>query len=432
MAARSHTPSRTSGGGGPDGVKLGRLGPRHLALAMGAILLAWLILIVTGIGQEFPNDYAAFYAMARGLRIYGLGLDSRLYSVPVQYALESFIRNRAGATLAIPFVNPPIAAWVMLPYSLLPLRAAYLLWDATGLAAFAGGLVWLGRTGPRMERMGVLVLGLASSYPVYLALGQGQFDLLWPLAAALFVSSLGCPERLRYLPRAAVAALIVAIKPDLFVAFLVPLVAGWRRAPVRVVVATLLLLGAATAIILGPGGLGEVVHIELYTIARRFPPRQDITVVGFFYRLLGPGRATSVLGIAAIPIGVGALWWAWHRNPPRSRVDWWLALTAACCLSLLISPHDLVQGLLLLAAPALLVAKALRASGRSLLPLAGWIVAFDLVTLVDMSPHLYLPVRLTPILLLIAAISAWHLRGSLSAGAPPDRSSLLTATQGGT
>jgi len=101
MAARSQKPSRTSGGGGPDGVKLGRLGPRHLALAMGAILLAWLILIVTGIGQEFPNDYAAFYAMARGLRIYGLGLDSRLYSVPVQYALESFIRNRAGATLAI-------------------------------------------------------------------------------------------------------------------------------------------------------------------------------------------------------------------------------------------------------------------------------------------------------------------------------------------
>jgi len=430
MAAPRPEPARTSSGVGPKRVKLGRLGPRHLALAMSAVLLAWLILIVTGIGQEFPNDYAAFYAMGRGLRIYGLGLGSQLYSVHLQYALEAFIRDRAGASLAIPFVNPPIAAWVMLPYSLLPLRAAYLLWDATGLIAFVGGLVWLGRTSPLLDRMGLLVLGLASSYPVYLALGQGQFDLLWPLAAALFASSLECPQRLRYLPRAAVAALIVAIKPDLFVAFLVPLVAGWRRAPVRVLVATLLILGALTALILGPAGLGEVVHIELYTIARRFPPSQDMTVVGFFYRLLGPGRATSGLGIAAIPVGVGGLWWAWHRNPPRSRVDWWLALTAACCLSLLISPHDLVQGLLLLAAPAVLVAKALRATGHSLLPLAGWILAFDLVTLVDMSPHLYLPVRLTPVLLLIAAISAWRLRGHLNAGGAPDPSSRGASTQG--
>ncbi len=265
------------------------------------------------------------------------------------------------------------------------------------------------------------MLALASSYPVYLTLGQGQFDLLWPLAAALFTSSMECSERLRNIPRAAVAALIFAIKPDLFIAFLAPVVAGWRRAPVRVVVATLLILGAATAVILGPAGLGDVVHIELYTIAKRFPPSLDMTVVGLFYRVLGPGRATSVIGIAAIPLGVGGLGWAWHRNPPRTRVDWWLAVAATCRLSLLISPHDLVQGLLLLAAPALLVAKALRASGRSLLPLAGWILAFDLVTLVDMSPHLCLPVRLTPILLLIATFGAWRLRGRIGGGETADR-----------
>ena len=65
-------------------MRIGRFGPRHLGLAMAAVLLAWLILIATGIGQEFPNDYSAFYAMARGLRIYGFGLDSQLYSVHVQ------------------------------------------------------------------------------------------------------------------------------------------------------------------------------------------------------------------------------------------------------------------------------------------------------------------------------------------------------------
>jgi hypothetical protein len=377
---------------------------------MAAILVAWVVLVATGIGQEFPNDYAAFYAVARALRTLGFGISSEMYSVHFQYQIESFIRGRAGTTLAIPFVNPPVAAWVMLPFSLLPLRAAYLAWDAVALAACAGGLIWLGRLRPKVGGLGLLALAVVSSYPAYLTLGQGQFDMIWPLGAALLASSLEYRQSIQYVPRAAVNALVVAIKPDLFIAMVVPVIAGWRRPQVRALVLSLVVLGAATAFILGPNGISQAAHIELYTIARRFPPTQDMTVTGFFWRMLGPGRAAAWLGLAGIPIGLAILGWAWWRNPPRSDLDWWLALTATTCVSLLIAPHDLVQGMLLLGAPAILVGKALRQAGRGLGPLAMWILAFDLVTLVDMSPHLHLPVRLTPILLLAAALSSWHAR----------------------
>ena len=387
-----------------------RITSRHLAVAMGAILVAWLVLIATGVGQEFPNDYAAFYAVARGLRIYGFGITSEMYSVHLQYQIEAFIRGRAGTTLAIPFVNPPVAAWIMLPFSLLPLRAAYLVWDAVVLGACAGGLLWLDRIRPRFDGLGLLALAVVSSYPAYLTLGQGQFDMLWPLGAALLASSLQCQQSLRYVPRAAVSALVVAIKPDLFIAMVVPAIASWRRPQVRVLVLTLVLLGAATAFILGPSGISQAIHIEVYTIGKRFPPTLDMTVTGFFWRVLGPGAVAGWLGVAGIVVGLSVLGWAWWRNPPRSDLDWWLALTTATCVSLLIAPHDLVQGLMLLGGPVVLVGKALRQTGRSLTPLGLWILVFDLVTLVDHSPHLYLPVRLTPVLLLAAAVVAWRAR----------------------
>jgi len=109
---------------------------------------------------------------------------------------------------------------------------------------------------------------------------------------------------------------MVAIEPDLLVVGVVPPAAGWRPGEVRVLVTTPLILGAVIAVIVGLADLE-------------------------------------------------AHWWAWR--PPKTRVGLWFAVTSASCLSLLISPHDLVQGLLLLAAPAMLVAKGLGGRHRALI-----------------------------------------------------------------
>lgn len=390
---------------------------RHLAVAMLALLACWLILVGTGAGQEFPNDYAAFYSMARGMRLYGLGINSELYSVHFQYLLESFIRSRAGVPLAIPFVNPPLAAWLVIPFSWLPLRASFLIWDTVLLVSAVLGLLWLAEVGPRPRRLRLVILAVISSYPAYLALGMGQYDLLWPLAAALLASAMAYRRPVQYLPRAAVSALLLAIKPDLFVAFLIPVIAGRRQPQVRVLLATLLLIGIATALILGPTGLAQAAHIEFYTIGQRFPPTLDMTVTGLTYRVFGAGPASGVVGLVAIPIALLSSGFAWWRHPPRTETDWYLCLASISCLSLLIAPHDLVQGLLLLGPSAILAAKALRIAGRSLVPLGWWIVGFDLATLVDMTPHLYLPIRITPLLLLAAVVVLWRARRGVTPGA---------------
>lgn len=389
-----------------------RFGRRHLGAALGCLLLGWVALVALGVGQEYPNDFSAFYSAARGLRIEGLGLSSQLYSITVQTRLESFFHSGAGS-LSVPFVNPPIAAWLVIPLSWLPLRAAFLAFDGVGLVAALAGLAWLARMAPRPGRLGILVLALASSYPLYLTLGQGQFDLLWPLGAALLADAFRHRSQLAHGPRAAVAAILIAIKPDLFLGLVVPALHEWRRPQVRWLVGTLVVLAAVTAWILGVGGLAGAIRIEQYTLVHRFPPRLDMTVTGFFWRLLGPSAVDGYLGAAAIPIGLGALALGFWRRPPQTSSDWALAITAATCVSLLIAPHDLVQGLLLLAGPAVLVGRALRENGRSLLPLGLAVAAVDGCTMVDLSPHLHLPIRLTVLLLLGLAVGSWRARSWL-------------------
>ncbi len=382
---------------------------REVAVGLGLILITWMLAVGFGYGQEWPNDFSAFYFMARGMRLLGLGLNHQLYSLAVQYALEGVVRKH-GAGLTVPFVNPPIAAWIIMPFTYLPLRMAYLVWDLTGLMAAGGGLWWMRIIHKDVSGLGLVAMAGLASYPTYIALGQGQFDLLWPLAVALAVSTITVVGYRFWAPRVIVSALIVALKPDLFLGLLVPALSRWRDARVRAFGATLVVFGLAVVLILGPAGLGQAAHIELFTIAKRFPPTNDVTVLGFFWRLLGPGQPASVLGAIGIPLGIAIQAWVWWRNPPRSDSDWWLALASAFCVSLLIAPHDLTYGLLLLTPAALWVALAFRSQGRSLVSLGWWMLLINVAAIIDLSPHLELPIKFTPLLLGAAAICLWRAR----------------------
>ncbi len=371
------------------------------------LLLAWVTAVATGWQQQWPNDFSAFYFAARGLVHFGFPLTRDLYSLPTQYALEAAVKGRGGS-LAIPFVNPPIAAWAILPFSYLPLRYAFWCWDAVALAGCAGGLWWILRQHPDIPDIWLVALGALASYPTYIALGQGQFDLLWPLGAALAMSAATLARARRWVPRAATSALFLALKPDLFLGLVVPALSRWRNRRVQVFALALLALGLGTFLDLGVAGLRQAIHLETYTLVQRFPPTNDVTALGFFWRLFGPGSLASTLGLLMIPLGLALQAFAWAHRPPRSEADWWWALTSSLCLSLLIAPHDLTQGLLLLAPAAVWSALALRAQGRPLTGLAPWMLALNLAALLDLSPHLYLPIKATPLVLGAAAVMAWR------------------------
>lgn len=385
-----------------------------VVLASGVVLLLYVIVVAARIDQQTLPDFAAFYAVARALGTGGLAASHQLYSLHFQVAAEAFLGHGPGRTYVEPFVALPPAAWVVIPFTVLPLWPAFYLWDALCLALCVLGTVWLAR----QENLGLdstpLALAIVASYPTYTALGEGQYDLLWPICIALFTSAWRYHSAWGRWPRTALASILFAFKPDLLILMVLPAVAAWRRRGVREAVVCLLVLAAITVAVVSVPGMLRVPHIESFTLFSRFPPNQDETVLGFLWRLTGHGLLTQRLAWAAIVLALLGLSWAWWRNPPRTSRDWKLALTSTVCLSLLVAPHSLNHELVLLAGPAVWTAAALRDSGRSLRALGGWILLFNALIVLDASPRDPLPIPVVPILLLLAAVLAWRARRTLA------------------
>lgn len=393
-----------------------------VVLISGALLLSYAFLVAAQIDQQAVPDFAAFYSMARAIGAGGLAASHHMYSVQFQVAAEAFLGHGGhgpGSAYVEPFVALPPAAWVVIPFTVLPLWPAFYLWDAVCLLLCLVGTIWLAR----QERLGAdaipLALAIVASYPTYMSLGEGQYDLLWPLCLALFTSAWWCSSAWGRWPRTAAASLLLAFKPDLLLLMVVPAVAAWRRPAVRAAVVCLVALAAVTVAVVGIPGMLQLPRIESYTLFSRFPPTLDETVLGFFWRLTGHGILTQALAWASIGLALLGLSWAWWRNPPKTARDWKLALTSSVCLSLLVAPHSLNHDLMLLAGPAVWTAAALRGSGRDLRWLGFWMILFNAVILVDASPRVTLPVPLVPIVLLAATVAAWRARRTLAPAPSP-------------
>jgi hypothetical protein len=386
---------------------------RLVTVASLSILLSYVILVAAHIDQTALPDFAAFYVMAKALGADGLGAAHHMYSLAFQLRAATFLSNRRLGAFVVPFVNPPPAALVVIPFTALPLWPAFFLWDGICLALCLIGTVWLAR----QERLGrdalPLALAIVASYPTYTALGLGQYDLLWPLCLALFTAAWTSSSRWLRWTQTAGSALIFTFKPDLLILLVVPAVATWRRTTVRIAIACLLVLAAASIAAVGILGLLRLPKIESYTLFTRFPPTLDENMLGIFWRVLGAGHLAEDLAFAAIGLALLTLSLAWWRNPPRSGADWKLALTSTVCLSVLVAPHALNHDFLLLAGPVVWSAGTLRSAGRDLRWLAFWIALFNLASILDGAPGVALPIPLVPLVLFAAAIAAWRARRTL-------------------
>lgn len=385
-----------------------------VTLVSGAVLLSYVILVAAQIDQQTLPDFAAFYAVAKAIGAGGLSASHQMYSLLFQVRAEAFLGHGPGHAYVEPFVALPPAAWVVIPFTYFSMWPAFYLWDGVCLIFGIVGTVWL----VRQEKLGPdglpLALAIVASYPTYTALGEGQYDLLWPLCLALFSAAFWCSSPWQRWTRTAAAAFLFTFKPDLLLLLVVPAVAAWRRRVVQVAIVCLVALAAITVALVTVPGLLRLPKIESYTLFSRFPPNLDETVLGFFWRITGHGTLTQSLAWVSIGLALVGLSWAWRRNPPRSSADWKLALTSTVCLSLLVAPHALNHDLMLLAGPAVWAAGALRGAGRDLRSLALWIILFNAAIVVDATPRVTLPIPLVPLVLLAAGVAAWRARRSLA------------------
>jgi len=124
------------------------------------------------------NDFMHLWVAGRMTR---LGQGANLYDSASQFAMQSehsrFVRS-AGAPY--PYLRPAFEALLFVPFSYLPLQAAYLLWTAVNVLML---LVTWSRIAPAVSALrglGVYVWLLAclAFFPVIAALMQGQDDIL--------------------------------------------------------------------------------------------------------------------------------------------------------------------------------------------------------------------------------------------------------------
>jgi glycosyl transferase family 87 len=381
-------------------------------IAVASIVLAHYVQVWAVVPNSLAptSDYAGTYVASTLIRS---GHAAQIYDA----ATERETLVQTGAPVShddIPFENPPAAAVIALPFSLLGAGAAWRAWSLLQLALMAVSLLLVTRAAPwpaslpRMPKLAIVLVALAG-FGTGLLFLEGQWDGVSVLGLALAYTFWR-----RDRPGAAGFALgftAAIAKPQLVIGIAAYMIG--RRDWQAVIGA---LLGAAVSVGIGiigagPGSLGS--FMTAIATPSNSPTAQMQGTSGLFGSLLGHAPGVFLLAVAAgIAAAVLAGWLGTvaHRRPDLFEPS----LCAAVALSLFASPHLLGHDLTLLA-PVLVVGLAWLA-GRpgehawpSLATLSVVVVwaLLSFASLGDLSQNTVgFPGRATPWVLLLMA-AAW-------------------------
>jgi hypothetical protein len=389
--------------------------PRWFAAALitlASIVLAHYAQVWTVVPASLAptSDFAGTYVASTLIRT---GHAAQIYDT----AAEHRTLVESGAPVShdnIPFENPPGAAVVAVPFSVLSAGAAWRAWSLFQLVLMVLSLLLVTRTAPwpralpRQPRVAIALVALAG-FGTGLLFVEGQWD-------GVSVLGLACAYALwrRDRPGAAGFALgftAAIAKPQLVIGIAAYMIGrrDWRAVGGAI-------LGAAVTVGIGLIGAGpHALSSFLTTIATpsNSPTAQMQGTTGLFGSLLGHAQGVFLLAVGA---GVAAAAVAgWLGTVAHKRPDLFEpTLCGAVALSLFASPHLLGHDLTLLA-PVFVAGLAWLAGrpserdwpGSATLGMLGAWVLLSFATLGDLAQNsVGLPGRATPwVLLLVAA--AW-------------------------
>jgi hypothetical protein len=281
-------------------------------------------------GHPELSDFRAFYAAGR------VGLASGWGAIYDRGHLEPTIHAIWPGSAYAAFANPPPLAWLFVPVSLLPPKAAFFGWAALQVVILSACALICAPRRP-LPRVAAVLSALAL-LPTYTIVTYG---MVTPL---VLLGLVGCWALLRQgSPVAAGAALVlIVLKPQ--GAFLVPpalLAAGYLRSVAAWAVGAAILAVASLAAI-GPDGAAawlQAMHV--------------MTVDSFYLRysiadLAGGGWAGWAARGAVVAAALVAAWLARGRGPE-------VPLAAGVAASLLLSPHTTPGDFVLLLLPVWLL-----------------------------------------------------------------------------
>lgn len=389
-----------------------RLGAAVVLVATAAVL-AHYVQVWSAIPpvQARTSDFAGTYASAT---LWRTGHPADLYNVGEQEAV-SRAQGAPGNHLFIPFENPPLAAVVASPLTLLDAAAAYRAWSLLQLGTLVAALALAARAAPwpaqRPRFSAAACVGVAvAGFGTGLLFVEGQWDGVPALGLALAYA--GWVSGRRFAAGFATGFAFGIAKPHL-AAGVIALMAGrrdWRG--VAGVVAGGATVAGAGVLLAGPGATAGFVHALLQPV--NSPTAQMQGSSGITGSLLGSGLgpyALALLFAAAALLAAGWLGTVSRRRPALLEP----ALLGATALSLWASPHLLGHDLVVLAPPLVAsFAWTMNAErerevawpgAASLALVAAW-VALSYASLLDLGHgEVGFPGRLTPWVLLACGIA---------------------------
>jgi Glycosyltransferase family 87 len=356
------------------------------------------------------SDFAGTYVASTLIRS---GHAAQIYDTAAER--QTLVQTGAPASHDnIPFENPPAAAVVALPFSLLGAGAAWRTWSLLQLALMVLSLLLVVRAAPwpvalpKLSRVAIALVALAG-FGTGLLFLEGQWDGVSALGLGL-AYALWRREH----PGAAGFALgftAAIAKPQLVIGIAAYMIGrrDWRAVGGAVA-------GAAVSIAIGVIGAGPGAlraFITAIATPSNSPTAQMQGTSGLFGSLLGHAPGVFLLavgaGIAAAAVA-GWLGTVAHRRPDLFEPS----LCGAVALSLFASPHLLGHDLTLLA-PVLVAGLAWLADrpgakhwpGSATLGVLALWVLLSFASLGDLSQNTVgLPGRATPWVLLLTA-GAW-------------------------
>ncbi len=308
-------------------------------------------------------DFISYY-MAGTLARADSETRHKAYDPAVQLGIYNSVIAPAKIDRPIFFNYPPYAFSLMVPFTFLPLRAAYLLWDALSLLAGIAALIWAGRTAGKLTTYSIigLVCCFALSFPGCDALMDGQ--LTWWFIALIALAYIGLKRNNDYLAGAATAML--ALKPHFFLFMVIPLLVSKRKKVIFICTAAmiiLLLLATATL------GFENVLNYPKIVLAGENVELCPMTFPERMVCLRGPASIFlnhewyMRLAFGGFIVGLGAYFLTFKKAFEKgSGLSLEMAYGLAIPILLTLSPHMHVYDCALLAIPAVLLLPSIRPS----------------------------------------------------------------------
>jgi Glycosyltransferase family 87 len=366
------------------------------------------------------SDFAGTYVAATLIRT---GHAEQIYDP----AVERRTLVASGAPVGhddIPFENPPAAAVVGLPFSLLSAGTAWRAWSVLQLLLMMLSLWIVARAAPwpaalqRLPRLAIVLVALAG-FGTGLLVVEGQWDGVSVLGVALAYAAWrrGRPELAGF----ALGFTAAIAKPQLVIGIAAYMVGrrDWRAVAGALAGAALSLVIALLAV--GPHGLAA--FVAAVSTPHNSPTAEMQGSTGLFGSLLGQAPGVYFLSIGAGLMAAAVAGWLGTISHRRTEL-FEPSLCGAVTLSLFASPHLLGHDLTLIT-PVLVVGLAWLA-GRptekrwpgptTLAVIAGWAL-LSFATLTDLAQNsVGLPGRATPWALLIVGATWCALTVSAARG----------------